>query len=80
MNRWREPGDDEDALDDDEELWREEVVNEAVAGDLQEVGDEWDATDLSDEQLELDDDDFVTDDDDDLDDLDDDGLGLDDRP
>ena len=40
MNRWREPGDDEDALDDDEELWREEVVNEAVAGDLLEVGDE----------------------------------------
>lgn len=73
MNRWHDPG-DEDSLDDDEEQWREEVVNDAVAGDPLPIGDEWDATDLSDQGLDLDEDDPDAD-------LDaDDGLGFDDRP
>lgn len=72
MNRWHDPG-DADALDDDEEQWREEVVNEAVAGDPLLIGDEWDATDLSDQELDLDEEDLDAD-------LDaDDGLGFDDR-
>lgn len=83
MNRWHDPG-DEGSLDDDEEQWREEVVNEAVAGDPLLIGDEWDATDFSDQDLELDEDDPDADADPDADpdaDLDaDDGRGFADEP